>query len=65
MANHSRRIELLERRYAPRQVFVWDDRSPGCVERTFAKLIKNGSARPEDEIVQIRWEESKEVGLRG
>jgi len=58
MANHSRRLDRLEERCAPRQVIIWDDHSPGCVEREFARRISERSASPQDEIMAISWEEA-------
>jgi hypothetical protein len=58
MANHSRRLDRLEERYTPRQIIIWNDHSPGCVEREFARRIKEGSASPQDEIHAISWEEA-------
>jgi hypothetical protein len=56
MANHSRRLDRLEEHYTPRQVIIWDNHKPGCVEREFARRVSEGSASPEDEIMAISWE---------
>jgi hypothetical protein len=58
MANHNRRLERLEERYVPRRVIIWDDRSPGRVQREFARRVNEGSASPHDEIMAISWEEA-------
>jgi hypothetical protein len=56
MVNHSRRLERLEERYTRGQIFVWNDYTPGCVEREFARRIREGTADPQDEIISIGWE---------
>ena len=57
-ANHSRRLDKLEEVSQPkgRVVHIWDDHTPGCVEREKARLIENESLRPEDEIVVYCWQ---------
>jgi hypothetical protein len=53
------RLNKIEDALAPRpkrrQMFIWDDHSPGCVEREFAKRVQEGSAEPGDEVIAVGW----------
>jgi hypothetical protein len=58
ISNHSRRLDKLEEVSRPKGgvVRIWDNHTPGCVERQKARLIASGSLGPEDEIVVYCWQ---------
>jgi hypothetical protein len=55
---HNRRLDRLEEMSAldGRTIFIWDDRSSGCVEREKAERIRAGSTRSEDRFISTDWE---------
>lgn len=52
------RLDKLEPALTPEQrhLLVWDDQTPGCVERKTTQLIANGSATSQDRITSVGWQ---------